>query len=246
MLCILRGVGKQPLEPALLQWVDGLRPHLAEAMAIYRHLSELHMQSVAGQTILDRLRHPVLLVDTARTLRFANAAGRTALASELALRVVDQQVRGSNPSDDRALAKALDSLVVAAPHMDMPERLFVRLRGTDWQQRFGVSLSALRPAETGGAFGQMPLAMLVLHDGNMETECDPFLLQELFGLTPAEADVGVLLSQGATLEQIAGRRHVSIATVRSQLRGLMDKTGTKRQGDLVRRLLTLPHGFDGR
>ena len=245
MLAVLRGVGKRPIEDSILRWLDGLRPHLAEAMAIYRHLGESHLRSVAAQAILDRLRHPVLLVDAAHTLRFANAAGRTTLTSELAVRVIDEQLRGSDPSDDRALAKALDSLVVAAPHVDTPKRLFVRLRGTDRQHRFGASLSALRPAETGGAFGPLPLAMLVLHDARLETACDPFVLQELFGLTPAEADVGVLLGQGATPEDIATRRGVAITTVRSQLRGLMEKTGTKRQSDLVRRLLTLPHGFDG-
>ena len=71
------------------------------------------------------------------------------------------------------------------------------------------------------------------------------VLRELFGRTPAEADVGVLLCNGKTAEQIADRRGVAITTVRRQLRGLMEKTGTKRQSDLVRCLLTLPHGFDG-
>jgi DNA-binding CsgD family transcriptional regulator len=35
-------------------------------------------------------------------------------------------------------------------------------------------------------------------------------------------------------------RKVSIATVRSQMKGLMGKTDTQRQGDLIRLLSTLP------
>ena len=213
-------------------------------MATYRNLSEMHAQSVAGQVILDRLRHPGMLVDAARCLRFANAAGRAAIASELALRAIDGKVSASKQADDRELRLALNALVAASPDLNMPERRVVRLHGTDAWQRFGISVSALRPAETGGAFGPIPLAMLVLHGGNQQVECEPFVLQELFDLTPAEADVGVLLSKGETAEQIAKQRSVALATVRSQLRALMDKTGTQRQSDLARRLLNLPNGLD--
>ena len=87
--------------------------------------------------------------------------------------------------------------------------------------------------------------MLVLHDGTLQTQCDPFVIQELFGLTPAEADVGVLLSGGSSVEKIASQRNVALSTVRSQLRMLLMKTGTERQGELVRRLLTMPDGLGG-
>lgn len=244
ILAILRGVGKPPLDAPVLHWLDSLRPHLSEAIAIYRHLSALHAQSIAGQVILDRLTHPVFLVDAARSLRFANAAGQQALESRLAVRRVEGRLQGSDPKDDYLLVEALNALAVAAPRTEGADRRFVRLRGTDWKQRFGMSISTLRPDETSGAFGAMPLAMMVLHNGNLDTHCDPFVIQELFGLTPAEADVGVLLCNGATAETIAAQRGVAVSTIRSQLRTLMQKTGAVRQGDLVRRLLTLPHGFD--
>ena len=245
LLAVLRGVGKPPLEPSALAWLDRLRPHFVEALAIYRHLSALHLERAAGNVILDRMRHPVLLVDAARSLRHANAAARAALASGLAVRATDGRLHCSDSSDDHALTEALDALVIAAPHADVPVRRFVRLRGTGAHQKYGISLSALRPAETRGAFGPLPLAMLVLHDGTLQTQCDPFVIQELFGLTPAEADVGVLLSGGSSVEKIASQRNVALSTVRSQLRMLLMKTGTERQGDLVRRLLTMPDGLGG-
>jgi DNA-binding CsgD family transcriptional regulator len=178
-------------------------------------------------------------------MRHANPAARDALAGGQAIRLVDERLRCSNRSDDKALAEALAAMAIAAPTSRAKERRFIRLRGTDALQRFGLSLSALRPAETLGAFGSLPLAMLVLHDGNQPAQCDPFVIQELFDLTPAEADVGALLSLGHKLEEIARLRHVALSTVRSQLRTLLAKTGTERQSDLVRRLLTLPHGLGG-
>ncbi len=245
VLGILRGVGKPPLEASFIAWIDRLRQHFSEALAIYRQLSTLHLERTVGKEILDRLRHPILLVDAAGMLRHANAAARDAFASGLAIRVVNDKLQCSNRSDDKALAQALDALVIAAPTSRGNERRFIRLRGTGAHQRYGISLSALRPAETLGAFGPLPLAMLVLHDGSQTAQCDPFVIQELFDLTPAEADVGALLSLGNSLDEIATLRHVALSTVRSQLRTLLSKTGTARQSDLVRRLLTLPHGLSG-
>lgn len=245
VLGILRGVGKPPLEASFIVWIDRLRQHFSEALTIYRHLNNLHLERAAGKELLDRLRHPILLVDAAGILRHANAAARDALFSGLAIRVVNDKLQCSNRSDNEALAHALDALVIAEPSSGENGRRFIRLRGTDAHQRYGISLSALRPAETLGAFGPLPLAMLVLHDGTQTAQCDPFVIQELFDLTPAEADVGALLSLGNSLDEIATLRHVALSTVRSQLHTLLVKTGTARQGDLVRRLLTLPHGLSG-
>ena len=45
---------------------------------------------------------------------------------------------------------------------------------------------------------------------------------------------------GFTLEEASRLRNVSVATIRSQLKALMAKTGTKRQVELIRLLSTLP------
>ena len=245
MLVVLRGVGRQPLEPATVRWLDGLRVHFIEAMAIYRHLSDLHMQHTTSQAILDRLPHPVLLVDATHNLRHANVAAIAAMESRVVIQQVDGRLRCMDPSDDVALEDTLAGMSIAAPSTNVASRRYLRLRGMAASHRFGFSFSALHPQQTRGGFGMVPVAMLVLHDGNLNIKCDGFVIQELFGLTPAEADVGVLLSEGANAESIATMRGVATSTVRSQLRTLFLKTGTQRQGELVRRLLTLPQLLDG-
>jgi DNA-binding CsgD family transcriptional regulator len=58
-------------------------------------------------------------------------------------------------------------------------------------------------------------------------------LEQLYGLTRAEAELTVLLAQGKSLEAIALARAVKLDTVRTQLRTVYKKTGTHRQGELV-------------
>jgi DNA-binding CsgD family transcriptional regulator len=59
------------------------------------------------------------------------------------------------------------------------------------------------------------------------------VLRSLFGLTPAEARVAGGLATGATVGQLATRASVSRNTVRSQVRGILEKTGCHRQSEAV-------------
>jgi DNA-binding CsgD family transcriptional regulator len=59
------------------------------------------------------------------------------------------------------------------------------------------------------------------------------LVQSLFDLTPAEARVARGLSAGETVEEIASTGRVSRNTIRTQLRGVLEKTGCRRQVEVV-------------
>lgn len=59
------------------------------------------------------------------------------------------------------------------------------------------------------------------------------LVQSLFDLTPAEARVARSLTAGETLNEIAAQGGVSLNTIRTQLRGVLEKTGCNRQAEVV-------------
>jgi DNA-binding CsgD family transcriptional regulator len=58
-------------------------------------------------------------------------------------------------------------------------------------------------------------------------------LQAFFGLTAAEALIGTRLADGLSLPDIAAMRGVSLATVRAQLKSLLQKMDCHRQSELV-------------
>jgi DNA-binding CsgD family transcriptional regulator len=62
----------------------------------------------------------------------------------------------------------------------------------------------------------------------------------LFGLTPAECRLAMLLADGHRLTAITEMIGVSRNTVKSQLSSIYGKTGTSRQAQLMRLLLQLP------
>ena len=66
---------------------------------------------------------------------------------------------------------------------------------------------------------------------------DEHLLRSRYQLTPAEVRVARLLASGTAPARIAALLHVQLCTVRTHMQHLYDKTGTKRQVELVAKLL---------
>jgi DNA-binding CsgD family transcriptional regulator len=65
-------------------------------------------------------------------------------------------------------------------------------------------------------------------------------LNEHNALTQAEEAIIALLAAGVTAAEIAHSRGVKLSTVRAQMRIIFEKTGTRRQVDLVRLNLRCP------
>ncbi|MGH0032040.1 MAG: helix-turn-helix transcriptional regulator [Myxococcota bacterium] len=63
-------------------------------------------------------------------------------------------------------------------------------------------------------------------------------LGEVYGLTAAESGVVRGLVEGHSIEEVAARRKVKTETARGQLKQVFAKTGTTRQAELIRLVLT--------
>jgi DNA-binding CsgD family transcriptional regulator len=59
------------------------------------------------------------------------------------------------------------------------------------------------------------------------------VLKQLFQLSKSEAEVARRLMCGESLQEIAEASHVTVETVRTQLKSVFSKTGTNRQVELV-------------
>jgi DNA-binding CsgD family transcriptional regulator len=59
------------------------------------------------------------------------------------------------------------------------------------------------------------------------------VIQGLFDLSPAEARVARGIAAGKTVDDLANEVGLAVATVRSQLKSVFNKTGVSRQAELV-------------
>lgn len=214
-----------PFDRAAANKLDQVRPHLARSVLISARL-QLERAHAAGET-LAALGVPALVFDETGKALSANALIEM-LPDYLRWRAFDR-VFLTDKSADRLLREAMARFGAGGAHavQSFPLRsgeadaamvahvIPIRLSARDIFLRCAAVL-ALTPV----ARPQAPPVELV---------------QALFDLTPAEARVARSLAAGKTAEDIAEDGGVSLTTVRTQVRGVLEKTGCNRQAEVVAR-----------
>lgn len=256
MLGAMRGYGAQPLNQEEVQWLTRIRSHVVEAMGTYLHLRTTYAQAGVGKLLLDEFRYPAVLVDQHRAIVYKNQSAAKLLAKSEALVSANNLLRCKGSEDDTNMLEALRSLGLNRPvppgvttnpaagaTTSAPARRnrgFVRLAKTVGGRGMALFLTAIWPDEVMQSFGHTSLALLVLHEPSNERKFDPFIIGEIFGLTPAESRVAVCVAQGKSIEKIAQDYGVLQSTIRSQLKSIFAKTGTGRQSEIASLLAGLP------
>lgn len=118
------------------------------------------------------------------------------------------------------------------------------LAGLD--HRFGQRSIAIRDAASGMIAGVVQIVPIrrTAHDifgsstaivvlNRTRNTPDARLVHALFDLTPAELGIAEKIAAGLSVSQIAAATSRSPATVRNQLKSVMEKTGTTRQAELA-------------
>lgn len=185
-------------------------------------------QMALAHAALQGMRQPLLVIDGHCRARLHNPAALEFLArgDVLALRDHDRVVCVDHESA-RRFAMALDDV--------LQRRARCRgLRLGDTALTGDVS-ATLRALELNAV--AEPLAVLSLFPSEVCAEACASVLASTFGLTPAEARIATYIARGVATKEIARALGVAVTTVRSHTQGLFEKTGARRQPDLVRRLL---------
>ena len=89
-----------------------------------------------------------------------------------------------------------------------------------------------------GLVAPQPMAVIFVNDPDKNNRPTVVQLREKFGMTPAEAGFAVEILNGDGIQAAADRLSISKATARTHLSRIFDKTGTRRQAELVRVLLS--------
>jgi DNA-binding CsgD family transcriptional regulator len=207
-----------------------LAPHLNRGLRIYRELGVLRTKASLFETGFDMLAATFLLDAAGRVLRL-NKNAETLLDSGGPLTVHEGRLAARHPADDTRLVAALKPLQPG----DAPPELI--LRGPEYCP--GVRLGVTPVSGV-----NMPVFFDVTHTARAAfmvtaTALGPSLqnLMASYGLTRAEAEVSLLLTQGLRAAQIATRRETSTATVNTQLKHIYAKVGVDGHVGLLVKLL---------
>jgi DNA-binding CsgD family transcriptional regulator len=211
-----------PYDRAIVQKLDELRPHLARSAFLSARL-QLERARIASET-LAALGLPALVLNEHGKVLAANSLIE-GLSDYVQWRAFDR-VSLKDKAADKLLRDGIAAIDVAVgsvrsfPVRDMGAEAMmvahvipIRLSARDIFVRCAAAL-VLTPV----TLPQAPPVELV---------------QSLFDLTPAEARVARSLASGKTVADIATDGGVSRETIRTHVRGVLEKTGCNRQTDVV-------------
>ena len=106
------------------------------------------------------------------------------------------------------------------------------------EQQLPLNL-VLRPLPPGSSIdGQaLPAVAVFISDPEYKSPAPVDILQQLYGLTPAESRLATALADGLSLDAASEMLHISRNTARAHLRAIFSKTGVTQQTMLVSLLL---------
>jgi DNA-binding CsgD family transcriptional regulator len=183
--------------------------------------------------LAEHLEQGLAVTDRCGRVHFLNHAARAFIEQGL-LRLEQGGLRGATPEDSAALRR----IIARCTAGDRGGSLRLESAGGTLLVAACAIPGSLCPIAEGAV-------LLRLIDPAAPNLPDPGVLQDLFGFTPAEAALAVDILAGNDLAASATRRRITRNTARVHLRHLFEKTGTRRQAELMRLLLLCPQPIVG-
>jgi DNA-binding CsgD family transcriptional regulator len=213
-----------------------LSPHFATALQVRQRLGAADLAAKGAWAALDRLSTGVIVVDAAAAVVFANrTAERLFTARELRL---DGNSIGIG---DEVASRKLRRLIAlcADPNASIEAGGMVELARNAWRDGLSIAVTPFQVERIGFDPGgcSQPLALLLVNDPQEERRRRMLALQRRFRLTPAEAEFALEIVKGDGRAAAAARTNITVGTARTHLDRIFEKTGVRRQAELVRLLL---------
>ena len=231
-LASIRAVGQQPFghtDQLAAQRVCG---HFQRVLRLQQHTQNLQAKAELGARAIDALALSMLIVDGKGVIKHLNAGAEHLLNSPVCgLTGKAGRLSAAHPACKHKLANLIAE---ATGYPAVGGAMFLSN-----EQARQVFVTPLPTASPFARDWQTPLALvLVLEPGNNMSALQ--LQGALYDLSPAELRVAAALLAGKSPEEYASKAGVTMNTVRTQLKNLFQKTGTRRQSELVAVLSRVP------
>jgi len=228
---LARGPFTAPFEDVDLAILLTVAGHLQRAVRLNQRVAKLESDRAGLVDALEHSSQGVLLLGGSARILFANGAARAILDEGDALQAAPDGLRAGPHTT------TLRRLVTPSRHApEFESQGFLALKRPPPRRSLLVSVVPLRrPMEW--LVSPAARTLVFVADPDRLPKFSAEQLRSLYGLTAAEGEVALAVLQGDGVRGIAKSLGVSLATARTHLHGIFEKTGTSRQAELVRLIL---------
>ncbi|MGE0807928.1 MAG: LuxR C-terminal-related transcriptional regulator, partial [Burkholderiaceae bacterium] len=227
-----------------------LVPHLSRALEGALQLGHLADGTRQLARVLPLMPNAALLINDQGRITLANPAAESLLRTGDGLSIDNRghlRFAAAFSSETAALAKAMaQAIAVASGAGETPGEPLRLTRPSGAPPLLILPVPLPPPAFELWNLLEPARVLLLVIDPAAPWRGKASAIQSVFGLTPAEARVAVLVADGFTGPQTAAALGVSISTVKTHLKRCFDKIGVHSQTGLARLLGALPVDADRR
>jgi len=210
-----------------------IAPHIRRAVLIARMFDLRIAEAATFADALDGLDAGLYLVDAGGRIIHANAAGRAILNAGDVLYVAARHLAAC----DAQVNQTLREVFAAAGQGDAAlgtKGIAIPLIGKDGERYIAHALPLTTGARRRAGMAYTAVAALFVRKAALAMSSRSEIIGKMFKLTPTELRVLLAIVEVGGVPEVAAALGVADTTVRSHVSRLFQKTGTKRQADLVK------------
>lgn len=217
---------------------ETLMPHLQRALMLYVQFSQTQSKVLGLESALDSLGHAVFGLDRKGRVILSNRQAEAMVQAATAIRMDRNRLVSVFPEQNHRLQKCLSEAVAVGAGMGLSLGSSLLLYGKSRKSPLRITAT---PFISSLPHHATQLAALVfVSDPANSPQSRGAILAALYALTPMETRVADLLLTGLEVREVAHALSISLETARFHTKRVLTKTGTRRQPELMRLMLSLP------
>ncbi len=213
-----------------------IAPHLRLSIQLYATLGRTASERNLYAGAVEQLAVATIILDKQGRVLSANTIARALLEDDNGLSIRGQHLVVENRDKNRELQTALETIIKALHRGEASVIRALRVPRGGERAQLGLVLRPV-PVSEWGEGQSSPCVAVFISDPDLNEPSSQGTLGQLFDLTPAEANLAILLSRGLSLAEVSEAQNISQHTARAQLKSIFAKTGVSRQAELVRLVL---------
>jgi DNA-binding CsgD family transcriptional regulator len=225
-LSLKRRMKAGPYQRADAEPLNAVLPELRAAALLGRATLDAEVRGMKS-ILADRGGHPVFELSSRGLVLPTDGAHD--IDPSHPVRVVGQRLLAVDPSEQAVLDRAVASALASAARPAV-----ARLTASN-SRRYFLQVVPVPGGAARRIFRSAAALAILIGGDRLLPGCrlDTSIVRDTFGFTDREADVAALLAEGLDVSAICQELRIGRGTVRTHLKGIFEKTGTRRQAEFV-------------
>lgn len=236
VLKISRGLGVNNFSESERHLVKLIVRHIRQFLSTYNRLENIKLQRNLYADVINKLSFSSFILNRNGKLLLWNNSAKQLLSSEPNIRISDDSLAIGDDALQIHFRQIVDAMLSARDSGECSQVEALRIPRGAGSGGLGVLIRSLA-VDRSFDVDDTAAIIVFIRDADYYVEAPVAIVSSLLGLSPTEARIALLLSDGLSLSEVGRFLGMAHATVRTHLRSIFTKVGVNRQALLVRLIL---------